>query len=540
MKTAIILKQKVSTLTSVLCGTLLGLTAVSCADKNFDWEDAKSQNPEYVFRSNFESLVGPIDPNQSWDFSTAGRNAATRAITSGNVTSGTNEMTFSADFRGKIADVLPEGRDNSDNGNPYVLYAEGGFDIYPIYHGKCMQWDLYVNDVKVGSYADIMSKMDESTVYGEGKTTELKTSGWHIDAPYGEPIFIKLVVTKSNTGNASEGSYANNGDVITSVYTTPVAYNERWVGGFLNPRYEYDYLYNGSLVLDFDGDAAKNKELTKPEGVEMVIMFEDAKTKRCDADFNDFVLAISGKISPKEVDPDGNKIPLEHKVSKRYMVEDLGSTAKTDIDFNDLVIDLIEIQPGKCEQDENGDPKPDTWVADGDKTQTAQIRAMGGTLDFLFMLTREDGGVTKYKPIYKKSANVSDVKEMKYTYPDDIARGYENLIVGAPFTITGWNPATNNVAFYVSREEIDINVDGTEITTIDQDNTSASGNLYSSFATAPYKFPNPGDVPYIIAFDPTKNWRQERQKICSHWITGTLNGNAECSTCGSNETDYTK
>ena len=212
-----------------------------------------------------------------------------------------------------------------------------------------------------------------------------------------------------------------------------------------------------------------------------------------DYDYNDLVLLIISDEIKTETDEYYNS----KTIKKRYMVEDLGTT--DDIDFNDMVVDIEETKWYKYTVTKtNGEPTNvvETPVDDNDathpKTQKAIIRAMGGTLDFDFKI----GG----NVVFTKSTSQYAVGTMYNTTRNSI--DYNKKMWEG--TVSGWNPTANNVSFTVYNK----NSPG---------NGSSDGVGTSSYDIV---FPALGEVPYIIAFDPSKEWRDERHPICKKWLAG--------------------
>ena len=210
----------------------------------------------------------------------------------------------------------------------------------------------------------------------------------------------------------------------------------------------------------------------------------DYTTAASDYDYNDLVLLIISddiKTVTDEYDE-----PVITK--KRYMVEDLGTT--DDIDFNDMVVDIEQTEWFHYKVTKvNGEVKGVVKTPSTTKqtTQKATIRAMGGTLDFDFKIGSN--------VVFKKSTSNYTVGTMYNTERGKI--DYKKVMWEG--TVTGWVPNENNVSFTV----------------------------YKKNATDPSKpvgtynvvFPNLGEVPYIIAFDPSKEWRDERHPICLDWLS---------------------
>lgn len=440
----------------------LAVGFASCSDKDLYDENYEESQAKSEFRAKFVQKYGDVAKNQNWDLTHNATQYASLATRAGEVVSAGKEETFSADLRKQLANVLDEGTDNHRIGSAYTLISQGPFDIYPLYHGQCMQWDLYVNDIKIADYAGIMKMMGEKTDYRKGNTTSLTAKGWHIDLPVGTPIFIKLVVTKNQTGwFTSDGQYAENGDVITSVYYPAVPYKSGTIS-------------NGSLILPWD------KLTTKPDNLDHIIMFEDAKTESGDADFNDFVIGIKGRdITPDPIDvivtEDETTYTVPSSTEKRYMIEDLGSV--DDFDFNDVVVDVTEkkteihtVKTITKEKSQGGsviaqeESIKDT-VTRVEVVQSASIKHLGGTLPFKLQI-----GATALPEIQ-----------------GELDKNPEGL----NYTITGWNPAENNIKVVVRN----VNNDGVKTVS----------------------FPKIGEVPMIIATDKNVEWMSERVAIPERW-----------------------
>lgn len=209
-----------------------------------------------------------------------------------------------------------------------------------------------------------------------------------------------------------------------------------------------------------------------------------------DYDYNDLIMIVAFDEEP-EIKPWTEEDEIETKVQKRYMVEDLGAT--DDIDFNDMVVDVIQTTTQRVRRTiVNGVVTNTENVGSPIVSQKAIIRAMGGTLDFDFKI----GG----NVVFTKSTSQYTVGTMYNTTRDHI--NYSNVMWEG--TVSGWNPTANNVSFTVYNK----NSPG---------NGSSDGVGTSSYDIV---FPGLGEVPYIIAFDPSKEWRDERHPICKKWLAG--------------------
>lgn len=167
-----------------------------------------------------------------------------------------------------------------------------------------------------------------------------------------------------------------------------------------------------------------------------------------DGDYSDLICLVD----------DADPAPIR----KRYMIEDLGAT--DDFDFNDIVVDVI--------QESNG-------------SQKAQIRAMGGTLNFTLTI-----GSTSWTKKGSKISVGGALVDTDYTKMYNTEAPSYDLVL-AEFTVSGWDFVANNISVSVE----------------------SNGNQ-SVLQVIP--FPKEGDAPMIVAFDPiTTHWNLERDPFDS-------------------------
>ncbi|MBQ0060728.1 MAG: hypothetical protein KBT15_03005 [Bacteroidales bacterium] len=209
--------------------------------------------------------------------------------------------------------------------------------------------------------------------------------------------------------------------------------------------------------------------LTRPENIAsdkeyMIIGCEDSNTEISDWDVNDICFLIVGQ---------GTLPKVKEVVAKRYMIEDLGSTY--DFDFNDIVVDVTQT----TEKNYDG--------TEYSKVQTAEIKWLCGTIPFQLKI-----GDTTFD---KLEGHVS-------TYPSTVypVEQYKK-------TITGWNPATNNIIVTTWPKAA-----GTEWD--DKDGSNFLGEKDSHT----FSFPENGEFPYIIACDQTVNWMAEQVSVPRSWF----------------------
>jgi len=197
------------------------------------------------------------------------------------------------------------------------------------------------------------------------------------------------------------------------------------------------------------------EDITKPEV--MIIGVEDATTSKSDHDYNDVVFMVYGEPYV----PQKFKVEeFETTYSKRYMIEDLGST--DDFDFNDIVVDVQETFTQKITTDQQGIETISDPVLKGQK---AIIRHLGGILPFELTI-----GNTKLEQMGGPSTFQTDT----------------NL----EFEVNGWNRTANNISIDVYQGE--------------DSQTSTKVN-----------FSQPGAIPMIIATDTNVAWSAER--VAFNW-----------------------
>lgn len=143
--------------------------------------------------------------------------------------------------------------------------------------------------------------------------------------------------------------------------------------------------------------------------------------------------------------------------SKRFFVEDLGGSSNSDIDFNDIVFDVVEYLDG---------------------SQECIIRALGGTLPITITVC----GKSWSKPESIIGSMINTGVDGPISFDKVIDR----------FAITGWNPNNNN--------SISVKV-------TDKDN-------FSFVST----FPKNGDIPLMVAFATTKEWKAEKVSVDAEWL----------------------
>lgn len=310
------------------------------------------------------------------------------------------------------------------------------FTIVPIYQGQAgMEWELYMvvgkKETKIWSKSEgIQYKEKEGNKWENVKENTIGVHAvralqytFDLTDIAGETMYFYLKVTKGMSG------YAKTDTKQSSL--------------------------NGMMLALQDCPRPSNIE---KDNEVMIIGCEDADLKSSDWDLNDVVFLVYGNPNvPQPIEIINNEV--KEIKTKRYMIEDLGST--DDFDFNDIVVDVTRERVKKITT-ANGVVTKEEYISD---KQKAVIRHLGGTLPFSLTI-----GETL-------------LEEMK---------GQMNVEPNTEYTITGWNPETNNIFAKVkggSNENVHI-----------------------------IQFPGKGKVPMIIAVDPEVEWMEERVSITKDWF----------------------
>lgn len=445
---------------------VMGAAFMSCSkDVAFDSEGLANQavqklNDEYD--ANFAKRYGAIDPNQTWDFATMtpirtlpSMSAVTRDVDPVITVTSESEgsMTIDADVINWMHQNMKAGSNNSSIGSPfYSVASKTSFTIVPFYQGIASYfWELWMN--VGGKEFKIWQKYD-GLQYKDA-------DGWHSLNANGVPSDATEVQAPTYTFTATKGAKM-------------FFFLKVWKGG--DAAHTSDG--SGSIVLsslDQNMRALENVPgIEKPSDDKFVYIIgcEDASDK----DFEDLAFLFIGPRAQR-VDE------LEEKVTKRYMMEDLGDT--DDFDFNDVVVDVTDVSKKKIiwkenvvtgEMEEDGEPEIDTY-------QEAIVRAAGGIYNFTLKIGDKE---------WTKNENL-DASSMLNTGWQGATIDYSKEL--DKFGVTGWVPSENNISLTVYMPE---------------GNKSATGAYTITF-------PRKGTAPKMIAVDPTQNWMTERNSVPSTW-----------------------
>lgn len=462
---------------------VMGAAFMSCSkDVAFDSEGvekaaAEKLNAEY--RTNFEKKYGAINPNQTWDFATMTPvyslpSTATRA----GETPSTVELVSKGSFvidggEGSVFDWLrtnmPAGQNHTQVGSPFkAVLSRNTFIVAPFYQGCASYfWELWVN-INGNDYK-IWQKYDD---LGYKLANDDDEDTWRPLTKDGLPAGVAKVQAPTFTFKATEGSQLF---FFMKVWTDGDAAHEKDPEGNGKNVKILSSLQNGNMraLQSMEG-------LPKPANVpddyfSYLIGCEDGAP---DGDFEDLGFLFFGPPI-KEVEE------VEVRETKRYMMEDLGTT--DDFDFNDVVVDVSNVWTKKITRSENastGEVAYHEEVIESSKRQEAIVRAAGGILDFTINIGSSS---------WTKSEHLTPFDQMMNT---GIGKAIDYNAVLDQFNIENkdWNPETNNITVSVVGRG---NNEGVQVIT----------------------FPKKGEAPMMIAVDPTWNWMSERQSVPDSWFT---------------------
>ena len=470
--------------------------------------DASSmeQQTKQTYAENFARKYADVNMNQSWDYSHkqsdfriagAASQARTRAGEGKFSMGGWYEVDNNT--LSWMHEQLVEGQNHTNLGRPFYMKAPGNdFTIVPIYQGQAgAMWNLHVvvdgvdykvwekiNFASLGGTEPAEGERAEQNETKEG-TIQIKDADndqWHnlhgqwFDWGYGH--WNSLYNTDGTDRWTPDWSGRNNVTAVRSrsytftgfpLGTEMYFYLEITVDG--NGEENGVYMYRnevGAHMSSLKGmmlaltDCPVPANLTGQEA--MIVGCEDADQEASDWDMNDLVLLVYGEHIPQPIEIEEGQ-SIEDVKTVRYMIEDLGAT--DDFDFNDVVVDMLEIRTIKPTYTTYSDKTVTTWTETGVR-QEAVIRHLGGTLPFTLTIGNttlpEMGGQSTFQ-----------------TSPNSV------------FDVTGWSMDRHNISVQVRQK--------------------ANAEVYNHVT-----FPKAGEAPMIIAVDPTQDWMSERKSVPSSWF----------------------
>ena len=417
---------KVFMIATAMSGAVVLSSCVSDVTTYTKEEVQKAHHDEEVakYEQDFVKLVGQPAANQSWDFTQDGSNSSMRsASTSESLIEWPSHSAYLRGFNSKYAtgndDPLPQGTLAST----VVKQADdikAAIDA-AVAAGQFKTWAPTGNYVfrTVASFRNSSTNKDKDKYY---------TIGANFD---GKNNFIAMMGVKKN------GNVIKNGSTGVQ-HTCAIVFN--------NVPSDAVWFAHASTKKD---DSFKATEFPLTQYVEVTYDGRTFWGFKCDADggYSDLILWV-----------DKANISKELIIAKRYMVEDLGGSGDSDIDFNDIVFDVQQYSDG---------------------TQKCVVRALGGTLPIKIKV---GNSIWWSKP--------EPVAKMINTGADGQAINYDEVI--AEIDVTGWIEKDNNVQVSVENKE------GYEFVTT---------------------FPENGSIPAMIAFSIAKKWNKERVPVYAEWFT---------------------
>lgn len=418
----------------------------------------KTAEQQKSYENNFVKTYGAIAPNQSWDFSTNQQRLGTRAGETEIVTKTVEGLNFDVKYKVKfdmytwrnyldersinnnqdliknVSNKLKDGDKHTDVQKAVLVAPSNSFTIYPISVQGMWTHDLYVkvgDNAPVKVYSKTWTDFSHPYVNGDPLTysnanydkqtykveTFVSMPGLYVEAPIGTPIEIYLANVKEGTTKKPT--------VGTST--------------------------GHAIYVDGNGAVPSGIEV-RDDAVIKYIGIEDNTTRSSDLDYNDVVLAIVGNPDvPEEIIIENETYDVPTSLTKRYMIEDLGTT--DDFDFNDVVVDVTRNTVAHHTVEIVDGVKTSDVVTSTDVTEKAVIKHLGGILPFVLKIGDKTLPQLGGEDTFEKDVNLE-------------------------YDITGWEPANNNISITVN-------------------NTTLS-------------FPKAGAVPMIIACDDSEAWSAER------------------------------
>lgn len=151
----------------------LATAALLAGCNEYELEGSAFKAFKTAYDQNFINNVGDIDPNQSWDFSTAGGNRGQAAVTRAVHLNDDGWYYPEKQTLDWMHEKLTEQRDNSGLCEDFYLSWTPGmsFQIVPIWEGYAtMKWDLYMKVTP----AEGGDALYDQKIWSKGKNVQLK------------------------------------------------------------------------------------------------------------------------------------------------------------------------------------------------------------------------------------------------------------------------------------------------------------------------------------------------------------------------------
>ncbi len=424
-----------------------------------------------------------------------------------------------------MASELPEGvKANRDKGKPFTLVYSGDranneFALIPLYKGNaCIKWKLHIvtsNEDRViwdpwegrainDEYtSDFQYKFTNGTYQDQPLRGNMSTTNsQYAVAPRSHPIVVSNITGEFYFYLEMYHVLPENFEdlKVDGVYdytTDAPNWDKGWTRGYGYKGEQQSSREGMMLALTSTEVTGNISELLNAEGFESLVGFAGEATKAMvigcedskysDWDINDITfLYVSHNTLP------------EKRVarSKRYMIEDLGSTV--DWDFNDIVVDVTETYL----ESSGENPTPEQIL-----TQEATIKHLCGTVPFQVYF-KGDGSNYNDISFNKIQGIVQNVNAYYMPNGHYVKKTYVKGS-GKPF----WDSMNNNIRVKIFANKYnDSDLDWNEI----QNDQSA---IYSNYDIPfPDKEHTTTKAPLMIATPITEMWTEESQNIPEKWV----------------------
>lgn len=322
--------------------------------------------------------------------------------------------------------------------------------------------------------------LDRNTEYQKVGSTEIRKGS---EMPDGSQLYYYMKIIDP------AGNGANVGDLMSSM------------AGQMRKLREDVKVNNQTFAID----GVRNEG-----GLEPIIWVIGVEVAPCldpltDCDINDVVFLFVGHPELPEVVKitDQKVVNTEFDyVSKRYMCEDMGSVV--DWDFNDVVFDVETHKLRKVTTVYYEDGTSEVIEDVTSDVQKCTIRYLCGTIPFKIKV-----GNTESKMVTDPTNQAQTIRQLKNQTNDRTfydGTGTPGWSPNYAFSVSGWDPNSNNVQIYVWIDPENVDPDYVNVEVNDR---SAHGSAVA--------FPRAGEVPLILATDVSQAWMEEGQDIPREW-----------------------
>lgn len=520
--------MKITKLQGLTVLSMLVVSAFTSCEEHNPFSEQELFNQEYS--KNFFAKYGNFPANQSWDFSEQPRTcttdpsvfdlgwnsgATTRAITptSVTVTKLGDDNWYSVDkaTQAWALEHLVEGRNNTLEGHPFSLVfpneGTNKFAIIPIFKGQaCITWQLCLSD---GTNEKVLWEpwpLQPNVDENKDRDGFVKPNDYTSDIQYYFGSAWQNVHYKDNLENVSESDLRSRPIIVSGVTgefylylkTTYIQDNKDWDDS--EGHHDGHKYGNVGDIQSSIGGCMSALTCTAPANINsyktmlgmdhditnvMVIGCEDHQSGTVDWDMNDIVFLFVGLP----------ELPNKREVtkSKRYLIEDLGTTV--DFDFNDVVVDvtetsLININSGTEEI----------------YTQEAIIKHLCGTVPFKVYFDKGSDG-NYVNASFNGEEPIQGVVQSLYEECKDASGNYTYKLIYSQHG-GGISGRTEKPFWKSAKDQDNIRIDVYESETLHGQNWSEEGSV-GQIRTAWFDKPGATTAPYIIAVPTTQMWTKE-------------------------------